>query len=157
VPVWPLIARHWRIAAVLALVLALGVQSWRLDVTKADLRVERQLRERDRANYEAAQAVAQADFDRQVSAIVARNERANHEADQKAADTRIVFRYRVVRLPAASGCAAQGTDLPGADLSHGADGPRADTVILARADALICADNTARLIAAHEWATRQAD
>ena len=81
------------------------------------------------------------------------NRKINDETDKSAADQRIVYRDRVMRLPTASSAACR-TDLPEGGVSQGIDGSSSDTVLLARSDALICADNTARLEAAHDWALK---
>lgn len=105
------------------------------------------------ARYTQAQKDAQDRFNAAVATERARNERLNDEADSKAGATAIVYRDRVVRLPAApTGCAADSAGLPTSDPASRSDGPGADTVILARSDAMICADNTGRLQAAHDWA-----
>lgn len=105
------------------------------------------------ASYEAAQAKAQSDFDAKIAAMQAENRRLNDDADRKAADATIVYRDRVVRLPSApASCAAGSADMPAADIPQSNNGPGRDSVILERADALICATNTARLEVAREWA-----
>ena len=105
------------------------------------------------ARYDAAQAKAQSDFDAKIAAMQAENRRLNDDADRKAADATIVYRDRVVRLPSApASCAAGGSDLSDAGDAARANRPGRDSVILERADALICATNTARLEAAREWA-----
>jgi hypothetical protein len=81
------------------------------------------------------------------------NAQLNAKADKAAGDLRIVYRDRVLRQAGAHpGCAAE-TNLPGADLPQGSDGPGAGAgLFISTGDALICADNTARLKAVQEWA-----
>lgn len=105
------------------------------------------------AAYDDAQAKAQADFDSQIAAMQAHNRRLNDEADRKADERTIVYRDRVVRLPSApASCSAGSADMSAADIPQSNNGPGGDPIILERADALICATNTARLEAAREWA-----
>lgn len=81
------------------------------------------------------------------------NAQLNAKADKTAGDLRIVYRDRVLRQAGAHpGCAAE-TNLPGADVPEGGDGPGAGSgLFISTPDALICADNTARLKAVQEWA-----
>lgn len=110
------------------------------------------------ARYEAAQAKAQSDFDAKIAAMQAENRRLNDDADRKAADATIVYRDRVVRLPAApASCVAGSAGVPAGDVPQSNNGPGRDSVILERADALICATNTARLEAVREWALGMSD
>lgn len=103
--------------------------------------------------YKHAQKDAQAAFDAQIAAFQAQNRRLNDETDRKADAATIVYRDRVIRLPAAPAqCAASGTSMPEGGDAPLVDGPSGEAVILARADALICATNQARLEAAHDWA-----
>lgn len=131
--------------AALALALLWG---WRVDALRAHYKDA--LAQQAKA-YTDAQKAAQTDFDKKLAAAKAKNEELNNAADKKSADVSIVYRDRVLRLPAAS-CPASGTGLPKADVPESADGPGADAVVLKRDDVLICADNTARLQAAHDWA-----
>lgn len=103
--------------------------------------------------YTDTQAKAQEKFDAQIAAIQAHNRRLNDEIDRKANDVAIVYRDRVISLPAAPAqCSAGSADLPAAGASQGGNGPGSDTVLLTRADALICAVNTNRLERVKEWA-----
>lgn len=104
------------------------------------------------ARYESAQAKAQSDFDLKIAEMQAQNRRLNDDADRKAADATIVYRDRVVRLPAApASCVASSAELPTSDIPESGNGYGGDSVILAREDAMICATNTARLEAVREW------
>jgi hypothetical protein len=148
IPIPPSIATYLRIAAGIAF-LALLAWALRLDHLRAGHKAAHEQTKRD---YAAAQVEAQARFDRQVAAIIAKNRSANDVADKKDADLRIVYRDRVVRLrPASASCPASGAQLPSPDVPESDHGSGGDSVILERADALICATNTARLQAAQEW------
>jgi len=148
---------HLSIAALLALAglgLALKVQTARLDNVRRDLAIERALHETDLANVRAAQAKANADWQAEIARISQENRRLNDEADHKAATGSAVFADRVMRLPtaAADPDLSRASAMSGADAPSGADRSGGDAILLARADALICAANTARLDAAHDWA-----
>jgi hypothetical protein len=96
------------------------------------------------AQFKAATKKAQAETKR----IETASKEIAHEADKQADAVTIVYRDRVLRLPsAASASAASKDNAPGST-----DGPGSDPVILERSDALICAENTSRLQAAHDWA-----
>lgn len=152
------VIKNWKLISIGALIVALAlVLAWafRLDALRARHKaahaetVER---------YADAQKRAQEAFDAQIAAIQSQNRRLNDEADKNVADTTIVYRDRVIRLPTAPAqCAAGGAQLPSPNLPQSPDGPGSDSpifdrVIIQRSDALICATNTARLEAAHEWA-----
>jgi hypothetical protein len=153
---------HLGIATLLAfagLGLALKLQTGRLDGVRRDLTIERALHETDLANVRAAQAKANADWQAEIARTSQENRRLNDEADHKAATGSTVFADRVMRLPtaAADPDLSRASDMPGADAAPGADRSGGDAILLARADALICAANTARLDAAHDWAKALAD
>jgi len=135
----------------LALALALAL-AWGFRVDTLRARHESAHQQTKRA-YAEAQEKAQAAFQARIAAQQAHNRRLNDAADQKSDDLRIVYRDRVVRLPAAPArCAAGGVTVPDAGDATRVDGPGGDPVLLERADAVICAVNTARLQAAREWA-----
>ena len=81
------------------------------------------------------------------------NAQLNAKADKTAGDLRIVYRDRVLRRAGTHPGRAAETNLPGADVPEGGDGPGAGSgLFISTPDALICADNTARLKAVQEWA-----
>lgn len=148
---------HLGIAALLAITglsLALKVQTGRLESVRRDLAMERALHETDLANVRAAQARANADWQTEIARTSQENRRLNDEADRKATTGSTVFVDRVMRLPPAptNPGLSRASAMPGTDAAAGADRSSGDAVILARTDALICAANTARLGAAHDWA-----
>jgi hypothetical protein len=140
--------------ALAALGLALKVQTGRLDKAKAALAAEASAHASDIAGFRAAQARADADWQEQLGRLAATQRRLKDEADRKADTAAILYRDRILRIPgnAAADGASADAGLPRAGLSPRADGPGADTLLLARDDALICSENSARLAAAHDWA-----
>jgi len=98
---------------------------------------------------EAADKLAQEEKARKEQ----RNKELNDEADTRTADTRIVYRDRILRATAPS-CSAGKADLPGTVIPEGIDRSGDPPVCISRADALIFADNQSRLEAAHDWAIR---
>lgn len=148
----PAIAKHWKLIGVGVLVVALaltyawGSAGWR----KADQ--HKTAHEQTIRDYKTAQEQAQKKFDAQIAEFQAQNRRLNNEIDRKANDVAIVYRDRVIRLPAAPAqCAAGGSDMPATGAAQRGDSPSGDSVLLTRSDALICADNTARLLQVKEW------
>ena len=154
--------RYWpQVIAVLAFAL-LGifatVQTFRHQSAVAELETERLGRASDRKDYQRAQAKATAnalsDKMRKEAEYAAKAE----EADARYDDLSRQYRAAVLRYQAAQR-AAGGTDLPGgAESAERADGPSQVAVIpvgeilIPQGDALICAENTARLEAARAWA-----
>lgn len=143
-----IILRHPWQAGLIAALVACAVLWWRADRI-ADQR-DRALATVDRMIE--AQKKATAFAVRMKAAFEKANRSINDETDKAAADVRTVYRDRVLRLPAPR-CSASNPDLPEGGISEGVDGSSTEAVIL-RTDALICADNTARLEAAHAWALK---
>ena len=143
-----IIVRHpWQAGLIASLVACAGLW-WRAN---------RIAEQRDRAlatvyRMIEAQKKATAFAVRMKEAFEKANRSLNDETDKSAADVAIVYRDRVLRLPAPR-CSTGNPDLPEGGISEGVDGPGAEAVIL-RTDALICADNQARLESAHAWALK---
>jgi|GEM_PF-2050896 len=148
---------HLGLAALVALAgvtVALKVQTTRLHKAQTSLAAEASAHAADIAHFKAAQHRADADWRAQVERMTADFRRQKDDADRQADATLAVYRDRVLRLPAASDTARATTPagLPGAGTAEGAYRSGDASILLARADALICAKNSARLMAAHEWA-----
>lgn len=79
-----------------------------------------------------------------------RNKELNDEADKRSDDLRIVYRDRILWRTAKGNPAS--ADLPGGEISQGADRSGEDSVCISRSDALIFTENQARLQSAHDWA-----
>jgi len=142
------------LAMITGLSAALTLTRGKLADARADLRMEKALHATDIAHFKAAQASADAAWQTEIARIQTENRRLNDEADRRAEAARTDYAARVMRLPAAAadpGPSGNGA-LPGAGSAPNLDGPGGDSILLARADALICADNIARLQAAREWA-----
>jgi len=142
-----------------ALSAALALTRGKLADARKDLRVEKALHETDIANFKAVQASADAAWQMEIASIQTENRRLNDEADRRADAGRADYAARVMRLPAAAADPGLSGDaaLPGAGGAPSLDGPGGDSVLLARSDALICATNTARLSAGHDWAIGMTD
>lgn len=134
--------------------LALSVQTTRLASARRALSLEQALHQTDIANMRAAQAIADADWQAETARMRATNGRLKDETDRAADAVRTQYLDRVLHIPAATADPGAPADaaLPGTDSAKSADRSGRDTILLARGDALICATNTARLLAAHDWA-----
>lgn len=134
--------KYWKWVGVGLLLAFSGVQSWRADHWKGKTLL----------GQETARRVNDA-----AKRLIAANERFSkaskenaRETDKQDTDTRIVWRERVMRIPSAGGqCAAAKDRVP-----EGVDGPSGDTVRIKRSSMLTCADNTSRLLSAHNWAVK---
>lgn len=142
------------LTVIAALSTALALTRGKLADLRKDLRVEQALHQTDIANVKAAQAKANADWQAEIARVQTENRRKTDEADRRADAARTDYAARVMRLPAAAADPrlSGGGALPGPGGAPSADRPGGDSILLARADALICATNTARLQAAHVWA-----
>lgn len=137
--------RHPREGVIIALCVALAALWWH----SGRLRDQR-----DAARSEiTAMTEASRRLIEQGKRLETESRRLSNATDKTDAAVRIVFRDRLLRLPAASSvCAAAQDHVPG-----GTDGPRDDPglsegVIISRSDAGVCANNTSRLQAVREWA-----
>ncbi|ANI78996.1 hypothetical protein [Sphingobium sp. EP60837] len=144
--------------AVVALILGLVIQSFRLSATQGALAAEKAARKADtavfaRAQSEAAQMALAAKLKKETEDV-----RKADAADARAAD--LAVRYRSLSLQYAQAQrAASVQHLSGAtETASGGDGPDRSAVLplgqlmIPEADAFICAGNQARLEAVREWA-----
>ena len=154
--------RYWPQALAAIAIALLGifatVQTFRLQSTAEKLETERLGRASDRKDYQRAQAEATANALSDKMKKEAEYAAKADEADARYADLSGQYRAAVLRYQAAQR-AAGGSDLPGAaQAAQGGDRPGGGAVIpvgdilIPQADALICAENTARLEAVRAWA-----
>ena len=135
--------------------IGLGIQSYRISLWKADyasLEAASAQRERDiiQASNDATRAAYEA-----ADAKERENEAIREKSAKTYADLSARYRASVLRLPSSAYTDSTGkTDLPGnADATGRTDDQAGDTIVsISRADALICGENTAKLMAAYEWA-----
>jgi hypothetical protein len=146
--------RNWKLVGIGLLALALGAQAWRAGHYKALAALEKAAHAQTVQNYRNAQEAAQATFDAKIKASQLRNKELNDEADGRVADLTAQYHTRVLRHTKASARDSSSGELPEAGVPESTDGPGGDSILLARADALICADNTSRLQSAHDWAVK---
>ena len=134
---------------------ALKIEAGRLGRAQQALAVEKALRAGDAARFEAAQTMANAQQQARIDALNQDYRRRRDETEQRTADLARDYRARVLRIAAGTDHSGGGTGiaLPAAGPAPGTDRPGGDSLVLARTDALTCAENSARLQAAHEWAT----
>ncbi len=154
----PLIRQHWKLFAWALVALLLVVQTFRLQTAVANMEAERAGRLADRSEYQRAQAEATSRALSEKMQKEAEYEAKADEADTRYADLSGQYRAAVLRYQAAQR-AGGSTNMSGtSEAASGTDGPGGGAVLhvgaimIPQADALICAENTARLVAAHEWA-----
>lgn len=125
------------------------------------LDLEKAVHETDTANFRATQALANSMWLEQLQQLQTSWRSMKDETDRRT--DRVLTDYRsLVRLLPSAGAAgadpgrgAEGS-VPGTGLAAGAPGSGSDTVLLARADADICAINTGRLETARDWGLKLA-
>lgn len=152
------IRQHWRIGLFAIALLALTIQTFRLVSTQGALEAETAGRREDAARYAQAQAEAAA-----IALTAKMKKEAEYAAKAEQADARVDdlgqrYHAAVLRYQAAQR-SGRATDMPGtAQSAESSDGPGGSPVIplgnilIPENDAFVCATNTARLQAAHEWA-----
>lgn len=132
-PHWPLIARYWREALFIAVVIPLAFGFWlrgeRLDAEKAAHKLTRAAFEQQVSDYRAAYDKARADALTAARKVETEQERITHEvsADYQARLADVRARYsRLLAEANADSRDAEKTDLPGVpDASSGANDPAA--------------------------------
>lgn len=153
-----LLKGHWKLIIGALLLAVIGVQQLRVVGLKSSLSAERAGRKVDRLSYEKAQA--QAAVDAYAAKIRKETEDAKKAdaADARYTDLSQQYRAAVMRYQAAQRAAGK------ADLPQSPEGPASSdrpgglaivptgSILIPQADALICAENTARLEAVREWA-----
>lgn len=149
---------HWKLIVLTLLLAVIGIQQLRVTGLKSSLSAERAGRALDRKEYERAQMEATASAYAAKIKTEKAYEAEREKADLAAADLGKQYRAIVLRFAAAQR-AGSGANLPQpAEASSRPDGPDRTAVLpvgqlmIPQADALICADNTARLEAARDWA-----
>lgn len=157
-----ILRRYWpqafAVMAVALLVIFATVQTFRLQSTAEKLETERLGRASDRKDYQRAQAEATANALSDKMKKEAEYAAKADEADAHYADLFGQYRAAILRYQAAQR-AADTADLSSASqAAQGVDGSGGGAVIpvgdilIPQSDALICAENTARLEAARHWA-----
>ncbi|KKW92702.1 hypothetical protein [Sphingobium chungbukense] len=148
---------NWKLLLGAGIVLLLIVQTFRLQNTQAALEAERAGRTADRSEYRRAQAEATANAIADARKKEAEDAKKADAADARYADLSQQYRAAVLRYGAAQSAARQ-TDLPVPSASPASsDRPGGPTIVpqgsilIPQEDALICANNTARLEAVREW------
>lgn len=150
---------YWREAISGALLLVLVVTALLLHTARSERDAAIAGRKADRAAYVAAQETARSNALAAAAKKDAENVRKANAADARYAD--LIAQYRANSLHYSAAQSATGhANLPATgQTAESANGPGGlaivpqGNVLIPQADVLICADNTARLQAAHEWAT----
>lgn len=150
---------YWREAVGCALLAALAVTTLLLHAARSERDAAIAGRAADRAAYVAAQEAARSNALADAAKKDAENVRKADAADARYADLSAQYRAISLRYSAAQSAAGHANMPAARQASESIDGPSGPSVLssgsilIPQADALICADNTARLQAAHEWAT----
>lgn len=156
------IKKYWRFylpafLAVLQLVTAYG---WHHDYVA--LKAEKISHQADIQSYKAAQKKADADARAQEQEIITESKVKANAADKNYSGLLTKYNASLLRYKAAQG-RSKSTDQYQGDNQEGStaqisDGPGASTYVsITMNDAQICANNTARLMAAHDWAIHLGD
>lgn len=149
---------YWREAIGGVLLVALAVTALLLHAARSERDAAIAGRAADRAAYVAAQETARSNALAAAAKKDAENAKKADNADARYADLSVQYRAISLRYAAAQSVAGR-TNLPAAPKgTESANGPGglavvpSGNILIPQADALICADNTARLEAAREWA-----
>jgi hypothetical protein len=145
--------------AAIVVVTSLGwyITDLRLDTANEKVKTCKEGRELDRSRYEAAQHEYEAKALSEKQAIEQRNRERAEEADANYGSLLAQYNAALVRRYASAGSESGRANLPGTVSSpSGSDGPSSSPVVpevtITYEDAEICAENTARLKIAQEWA-----
>lgn len=144
------------VAVSLGLGAGLFVTRLRLDSAKAAVVAEQNLRKADKANYERAQAQANARALQDKLEQEKKDRERADKADESYRDLLNKYNASLVRFKAAQGAASKQYPSGPTEASGSSDRSSSDTVFspvtITMEDAQICAENTAKLQAAHDWA-----
>lgn len=157
---WALgIARtYWREAIGGASLLALAVTALLLHAARSERDAAIAGRAADRSAYVAAQETARSNALAAAAKKDAENVKKADDADARFANLSAQYRAISLRYSAAQSVAGQSRLPAAAKSTESPDRPGGlavipqGSILIPQADALICADNTARLQAAREWA-----
>jgi hypothetical protein len=162
-----LLRRWWKPALAALLIATLAWQHHRLKAVHGQLAAERAAHALTIDRYRQAQDVAARIATKAKQDKEAANDIARHQADADLEPLRARYRAAVDKLRRQAPPAGRATsqpDLPGSSqAAQGIDGPGASagvpfgSMIVTHDDALICADNTARLQIARDWALKVGD
>lgn len=132
------------------------VLSLKLDAANARVIAEKAGRKQDRDRYVAEQAEYKAKALEAKAKKELQDAKKAADADNRVNYWRSKFNDSLVRYNRATKGSVGSTNLPGTGAeAKGSDGPSGDSFIpITVNDANICAINTARLLSAHEWATK---
>lgn len=162
-PAWALI-RHWKLALAAVLLLAVGVQTIRVErlqtivakltgqnkALRLDLDRVREMTELADKKAREAKAAAEAEYKRKAEMTDAKHKADLADARRRAAN--YADRNRVP-APASGRPASRAAPSADSDAPEGANRPRDDSgVVVTRADFDTLVDNTLRLKAARDWA-----
>ena len=164
--IWLTILRHWKLALAGVLLIAVGVQTIRIEhlqtlvaklrgdnkALRLDLdRVAEATKIADKRAREA-KAAAEAEYKRKAELTDAKHQSELAEARRRA--SAYADRNRVPAPP--GGSPRQSAPASGSDTPEGSNGSRDDSgVVVTRADFDTLVDNSLRLKAAHDWACQQ--
>ena len=149
---------HWKLIATIILLALLSIQTLRVASLKSSLGAEKDGRLADRETYKRAQMEATANAFAAKIKKEAEDAKKADAADARYADLSGQYRAAVLRYQAAQRAAGK------ADLPQSPEGPASSdgpggfavvptgSILIPQSDALICADNTARLEAVRDWA-----
>lgn len=149
------LVKYWKYV-VIGLLITGGVGSvWEWHHTTLLLQAEKQAHASDIASYKVAQAEADSKA-KMIKENLEKESKAN--ATQASADyASLLERYRISVLRYAKDHGGTATARSSStDIAKGSDGPSEDTVLPVRqSDLEICSENTARLVAGHDWAIKE--
>ena len=150
------IQHYWFLWLIGTLLVTNGFTAWEWRSTDANLVRERAAHAADIASFKNAQAIASAKADAERAAIQKESKANADQADANYSGLLAQYHASLLRYAQANSGAGQpgNHQLPA---PKGTDGPSTGTqlpatITISGYDAEICAENTARLEAAHDWA-----
>lgn len=152
------VKKYWKIylIAILIALQALTAYGWQHD--HQALVAEKASHQADNNSYKAAQAAAVKAAQEEKARLANDNKEKAHVADQNYSGLLSKYRANLMRYQVAQSSTGSNSGGQSNSGPQGADGPGAGTdlstgsVTITDSDAQICAANTARLQAAHDWA-----
>lgn len=147
--------KYWYLWIIGLLLAANGLTGWQLKHTTAALKTEVAAHIKDINDFKTAQAEANTKAQAITDTLTKRSKDDATKADANYSNLLTQYRSNLLRYSASKGGTSQpgNNQLPTAQGGNGpSDGTQLSSITISQDDAGICAVNTARLQAVHDWA-----
>lgn len=160
--VFKFVVKHWQLSLVVVLAIGniVGFTGW--EHTDQALKAERTAHAADVKSYKDAQAQADKDAKAQVQQVIQESKVKANAADKNYSGLLAQYHASLLRYQAnqsgSKSASGHQADDQGSQTPQSSDGSSSGSgLFITMKDAQICAENTARLVSAHDWAIHLGD